>query len=128
MTESNETKGMLLGLLGAALGGLIGYCAFFWIAQQGFYALVLPGGLLGLGAGFWVRSRSIPLAIICGFLALALGLFAEWRIAPFVKDGSLAYFLAHAYQLKPITLIMILAGAFLGFWVPYRSGPRIRRD
>jgi hypothetical protein len=123
MTEISDSRRMLLGLLGAVLGGLVGYLTFFWIAQQGFYALVLPGGLLGFGAGIWVRGRSIPLAIICGFLALVLGLFAEWRIAPFVKDGSLAYFLAHAYQLKPITLIMIAAGAFLGFWVPYRAGP-----
>jgi hypothetical protein len=108
-----------LVLLGALLGGALGYAAFFWIAKQGFYGLVLPGGLLGCGAGVF-KSRSRYLSVICGLAALALGLFTEWRFSPFVADASLFYFLGHVSQLKPVTLLMIAAGAAIGFWVPFR--------
>lgn len=108
----------LMVLAGAAVGGLLGYAGFFWIAQQGFYALVLPGGLLGLGASL-APSRWIGWAVICGAAALALGLFTEWQFAPFNKDGSLSYFMTHLHQLKPVTWLMILVGAAIGFWGPF---------
>src|SRR5208283_756412 len=101
-------------LIGAVAGGLVGYFGFFWIARQGLYALVLPGGLLGVGASLFA-NRSTVMCIVCGLLALALGFLAEWQFAPFISDGSLSYFVTHLYQLKPITLIMIAAGAFIGF-------------
>jgi hypothetical protein len=104
---------------GALVGGILGFLAFSWIASQGFYALALPGGLLGLGAGIG-KARNILVAVICGLAATALGMFTEWWYAPFVNDESLGYFLAHAFQLKPITLVMILAGGLIGFWVPFR--------
>jgi hypothetical protein len=112
-------KQNLLVLLGAVMGGVVGYFAFIWIAKQGFYGLILPGGLLGFGASLrW--NRSTPLCVLCGILALALGFFSEWRFAPFIADASLGYFASHIHQLRPITLIMIAAGAFIGFWAPYR--------
>ena len=46
-----------LVLLGAVIGGLLGYVVFFWLAHQGFYGLVVPGGLLGIGAGLIPCSR-----------------------------------------------------------------------
>ena len=98
---------------------ILGYFAFSWLATQGYYALALPGGLLGLGAGIG-KNRSIWVAIVCGVAAMALGLYTEWRYAPFIADDSIWYFFAHSYQLKPITLIMILVGSLMGFWVPYR--------
>jgi hypothetical protein len=112
-------KKLSLVLCGAVAGGMLGYFGFFWIAAQGFYALALPGGLLGLGAGI-VKNRSIVVAVSCGLTATALGVFTEWRFAPFIDDDSFAYFLAHVYQLKPITFVMILVGGLIGFWVPYR--------
>jgi hypothetical protein len=112
---------LLLGLVGAIVGGAIGYFAFFWISQQGFYALVLPGGLLGLGAGSFARARSIPLAVICCIAALGLGLYTEWRFAPFVVDGSFTYLVTHALDLKPITLIMLGLGTFLGYRLALRG-------
>jgi hypothetical protein len=115
-------KQLFLVLCGAAAGGILGYFAFFWIAAQGFYGLALPGGLLGLGAGIG-KSKSIVVAVCGGLAATALGLFAEWRYAPFIADESLSYFLVHVYQLKTITLIMILVGGVVGFWVPYRRMP-----
>jgi hypothetical protein len=101
-------------LMGAVAGGLVGYFGFLWIARQGFYALVLPGGLVGVGASLF-QNKSIRLCVVCGLLALVLGFLAEWQFAPFIKDGNFGYFLTHIYQLKPITLIMIGAGALVGF-------------
>ena len=111
-------KQNLLVLISAVAGGLIGYFGFLWIAQQGFYALVLPGGLLGIGASL-AQNRSTVLCVLCGVMALALGFLAEWRFAPFIKDNSLEFFLQHIHQLRPITLIMIAAGGFIGFWAPF---------
>jgi hypothetical protein len=107
---------LLLGLIGAALGGTLGYFAFGWLARQGFYALALPGALLGAGCVLLSRRRSRGLAILCGVAALVLGIFSEWRFFPFVRDGSLEYFLSHLHRLKPLTLIMIVLGGALGFW------------
>jgi hypothetical protein len=58
--------------------------------------------------------------VVCGFLSLALGCFTEWRFAPFVADASFGYFISHMHELRPITLLMIAAGALIGFWVPFR--------
>ena len=101
------------------LGGAVGFIGFQWLTSQGFYALVLPGGLLGLAAGL-PRNRSLVVAIACGILALLLGLFAEWRFAPFKVDPSLGYFLTHVHQLRPLTMLMTAVGAAMGFWVPFR--------
>ncbi len=112
-------KQTLLVLGGALAGGILGYFAFDWIARQGFYALMLPGALLGLGASL-AKNRSVLLAAVCGVGAVALGLFTEWRFAPFIKDDSFGYFLLHAWELKPLTLVMIGLGGGIGFWMPYQ--------
>jgi hypothetical protein len=112
-------KDTLLVLAGAVAGGILGYFAFAWLYEQGFYGLVLPGGLLGFGAGI-ARNRSLWLAAVCGLLALMLGVLVEWHFAPFAKDESLGYFLQHLQDLKPVTLVMIALGGVLGFWVPFR--------
>lgn len=114
-------KSDVLVLLGAVIGGGLGYIVFFAFARRGLYGLALPGGLLGLGAGiFKTRSKAVP--VVCGLMALSLGLFTEWRFAPFVVDGGLGYFVLHVHQLSPLTLIMIGAGTLIGFWVPFRRG------
>jgi len=105
-----------LGLAGAVAGGLLGYLAFGWLARQGFYALALPGVLLGLGAGLLGKRQSMALAVACGVLALALGVFAEWKHFPFVENESFNYFVTHLFDLRPLTLIMIALGGFGGFW------------
>jgi len=112
-------KNNLLALCGALVGGTLGYFAFSWILAQGFYALVLPGGLLGFGAGI-VPNRSVLVAVVCGLLATALGLFTEYSFRPFVADHSFLYFVSHVYELQPLTLLMIAVGGLIGFWVPFR--------
>ena len=71
-------KEKLLLLVSAAAGGVAGFFLFFWIVRQGFYGIILPGCLVGFGAGFF-PSRSVGLCVLCGVMALAFGLFAEWR-------------------------------------------------
>jgi hypothetical protein len=117
MSTTSRIRDMLVGLAGALIGGAIGYVAFVWIARQGFYALMLPGALAGVGTSLFVSDRSVPRAALCGVFALGLGLFAEWRFAPFIKDPRPGYFLAHVHQLQPITLLMIAAGGVLGYWL-----------
>jgi hypothetical protein len=115
MKGPNQSLAIVLGLAGAAVGGVIGWFAFFWLARQGFYALALPPGLMGLGAGLAARRRSIPLGVICGVAGLALGLFTEWRFAPFIADPGFGYFITHIQALRPVTLIMLAIGAALAF-------------
>jgi hypothetical protein len=119
-------KQHLLVLGGALAGGLLGWLAFFWLAGQGLHVPALPGALLGLGAGL-PKNRSVVLAGVCGLLATGLGLVAEWRLAPFVKDGGFGFFLLHVHELGLFTLLMIVLGGLIGFWGPYsRIEPRPR--
>jgi len=110
-------KNVVLPLLGGVVGGIIGYI-FRWMAQHGFYALILPGGLVGIGASLF-QNKSTSMCVACGALALTIGLLAEWQFAAFVRDGSLRYFVTHMHQLSPVTLLMITAGAIIGFWGPF---------
>lgn len=117
MAEKVKHVNWPLGLVGAVLGGVAGYFLFFWVLRQGFYALLLPGATVGLGCGVLSRGRSNTLGIVCGLLAVLVGLLADWGFEPFKTDDSLAYFLTHLHQLEPITMIMIVAGAALAYWI-----------
>ena len=122
MNDRAKLKNVALSLAGAALGGALGYLGFIWIARYGFYALVMPGALLGLGSGWLGGERSKVRAMVCVALALGLGLFSEWRAAPFIKDPGFGYFLANIPSLQPVTLLMIiLGGAFAGWFGLGRS-------
>ena len=112
----NPAIDVLRGLIGAAVGGAVGYFAFGWLLNQGFYAVALPGVLLGIGAGMLPQRQSIAFSIMCGVAALVLGLLAEWRYVPYIADKSLRYFLEHLPDLQPVTMIMIALGSFAGFW------------
>jgi hypothetical protein len=116
MTEKINISNYLLAAVGGIAGGALGYFAFFLVARQGLYALVLPGALLGLGCGYLSGLKSNLLGVICAFAALLLGLFTEWQFAPFVADDSLAFFSTHLHHLKTMTLVLIAIGAFFGYW------------
>lgn len=117
MNDSAQVKNLLAALGGTLAGGTVGYFAFIWIARQGFYALILPGAMAGLGASLLVSDRSVLRGVLCGLFAVGLGMFAEWRFAPFIKDDHFGYFLAHVSRLQPITLLMIAAGGGFGYWL-----------
>jgi hypothetical protein len=107
---------LVLGLLGAVLGGALGYFVFLWGLRQGFYIIALPATLLGAGCGLLSRHRSIARGVLCGIAGLALGLYAEWRAFPFKADESLGYFLTHLKDLRPFTLLLIGLGGLLAFY------------
>jgi len=114
---NEKTRNMLLGLLGATAGGVLGYIVFFWALRQGYYALMVPGGLIGLGGGLLVKDRSVIRATLCGIFGAGLGLYAEWRHAPFIADQSLGYFLTHLHKLQSITLVMLAVGTAFAAWL-----------
>ena len=108
---------LLWGLLGALAGGAIGHVVFFWLVRQGYYAMVMPPALVGLGAGLAVRHRSAGFATGIAALALAQGLFIEWRFAPFIADGGLGYFLTHLHLLRPLTLMLLALGTAVAWFL-----------
>lgn len=114
-SESPGVTAVLLGLIGAAAGGALGYLVFGWILSQGFYAMIIPGAALGLGFALAARCHRAGYGVICAVLALGLGLFTEWKHFPFVADESFTYFLTHLQQLKPMTWIMIGLGCVFAF-------------
>jgi hypothetical protein len=116
-------KNLLLLIVGAVVGGIVGYFGFLWLGRHGFYGMVLPGGLIGIGAGLG-KSKSFVPAILCAVAAIALGFFADWKFEPWVKDDSLGYYLRHIPDLSPVTLIMIAVGAVIAFWIPFRRMER----
>src|SRR5262245_5469720 len=83
-------KQILITIAGAVMGGILGYFAFVWVLEQCYYGMILPGGLLGIGAACG-RTKSICVPVACALAAVALGLFAEWKNLPFIKDDSLGY-------------------------------------
>jgi hypothetical protein len=107
---------VILGLIGAAVGGALGYAAYVWILGQGFYAVILPGAFVGLGGGLLSRERSALRGAFLGLAALALGLFADWKFFPFAADESFTFFLTHILDKAPVKLLMIALGTFFGFW------------
>jgi len=120
--KSGEIVNMARGLLGAAVGGAAGYFVTGWLARQGFYTMALPGVGVGLGAGLLVTKRCPGVAVFCGILALALGVFTEWKNFPFVRDASFGYFVRHLGELRPLTLIMLGLGTLAGYWFALGAG------
>ncbi len=113
---------LVLGLVGAAAGGAIGFFAFNWGVAQRLVAHVVPGALVGLGFGLASRSHSTAYGVICALLALFLSLYLEWYNFPFIADDSLGYFLSHIHELKPFNLIMMGIGVILAY--SYGKGSR----
>jgi hypothetical protein len=117
MNASGQKPNWLLGLLGAIVGGTLGYFLFIGLTRIGLYALILPGGLLGLGGGLMLRGKSTLFGVLCGVSALGLGLFADWRFEQFRDDPSFWYFLTHIHKLDFITLFMLIVGVLIAFWL-----------
>ena len=113
----NHALVILRGIVGAVIGGAIGFFVFRLLAKNGLYGMIIPGALLGLGAGLAARSRSQTLGILCAIAAVVLSVIAEWSEFPFVKDASLSYFVTHVHTLPAVKLIMMAIGVGLAYWL-----------
>ncbi len=112
----------LLAMVGAAVGGLVGYGLVFWLLDRGLLGLALPGGLLGVGAGV-VVNRGRWVALVCGIAALVLGLTADYQ--SLAKPPAVADYLMGLPSRSVVTLAMLAVGTALGFYIPfsrYRAG------
>ena len=125
MNEQSATKesagtrvspvAMFRGVVGAFLGGLIGYFVTYWLGTQGYYTVIIPGALLGLGCGLASRVHSIPLGAFSGIAGLGLGIIAEWRIFSFHQD-NFGEFLKGFGDLGIPTYLMLVFGTVMAFW------------
>jgi hypothetical protein len=101
-----EQGGLLLGLTGAAVGGALGYFAFWWILSNHNYALLaLPGAFVGLGRLGGHRNRSLLLGSICGVAGLALDLYVANGI---FQNGF--------QSMDPVSWVAVVAGGLIAFW------------
>jgi hypothetical protein len=124
----NHLVSHVLGLVGAVIGGVLGYYLVFWIRQSGFYGMMIPGAVLGWGSSLLARHRSVARGVVCTVAALGLGLFTEWNLfTKFKADGSFGYLVKHFYELEPVTLFMIAFGAFFAFWLGKDASPLFGR-
>ncbi|MFO0954085.1 MAG: hypothetical protein U0835_23610 [Isosphaeraceae bacterium] len=119
MGEKDRLVSNMLGLLGAAVGGALGFFVFGLALQRGLYALVVPGGFLGIGCAMAARHASLARGYVCGVLGLGLGLFSEWWHRPFTQDKSLTYFLSHVQSLDGgiFTWGMLVLGTLVAYWL-----------
>ena len=127
MAVSGRIASNVLGFIGAVTGGVLGYYTFMWIVDQGFYGLMIPGALLGLGCGLLSQHASHIRGVACAAAGCVLGLYSEWKFAPFKADSSFAYLVTHAAELRPLTQIMIVVGAFFAYWLGKDGGYRSLR-
>ena len=110
----------ILALVGAVIGGAVGFFLCGWLARQGFYTVLLPGALIGFGALIG-KFRSILGPILLAIVAPVLVYFTEWHYFPFTRDRSLGYFVQNLADLKPLTHIMAVLGMAIAFWLPFRN-------
>jgi len=105
----------LRGLVGAVVGGAIGWYGFHWLVGQGLLAPMLPGALVGLGCGMSSGWRSQTLGMLCGAGGLIIGLLAYWQVL-ILKDDSLSFFISHLHERSPQNLLMFGLGGLLAYW------------
>lgn len=116
-------RNTLIAVLGSLGGAVLGFGAFAWLASSGAYGFAIPGLAVGLGASlkFGVAGW-VP--VFSGLLGFGIGIFATWKHLPFLADPSFSYFLAHLQQLPWSQQALLLVGAVVAFWLPFRR--RIR--
>ena len=79
--------------------------------------MMIPGAMIGLGSAVACAGKELTAGTGLAVAAIALSVFAEWAVFPFVKDKSLSFFLANVHQLPPLKLAMMGLGAAFAFWL-----------
>jgi uncharacterized membrane protein YraQ (UPF0718 family) len=116
METNRELAVVARGMAGAVVGGLLGWGIFHLLVGQGLYGMVLPGAMIGLGCGAASGGVSNVNAVLCAVAALAVGLVLEASYFPFKDDSSLGHFFRNLGELRGMTWLMIVLGAFFAGW------------
>lgn len=116
LVDSAIVKSWALGILGAFVGGSVGWFLFGLLFGNGFYALALPGVFVGLGFGQLARLRNSAAGVFCAVFAAILMLMCEWRYRPWLADDSFGYFFSHLHELTTATLLFLAIGVAFAFW------------
>ena len=74
------------GIIGAVVGGAIGFYAFKWLLTQGYYGLALPAIVLGVGFAMAARRSMWSGGLFCAIAGLMLMIFSEWKMFPFGQE------------------------------------------
>ena len=113
----------LLGLVGAIIGGVLGFYTFAWLRTKGSMGWRSPGPSWDWAAGC-SRVTTRPFAgCSAGVAALGLSLFTEWKFHPFLADRQ--FLLPGQSPVgieRPVTLLMIVLGTVIAFWVGKDGG------
>nr|UXE45590.1 hypothetical protein Hi04_10k_c4998_00033 [uncultured bacterium] len=103
------------GLIGAAMGSIVGYFIYKYALSHGMVAGVVPGAFLGLGSAALSSRPSRLRGLICGVGGLILSLYIEWKTSALAADATLGGFLAGLPQKNWLILLMIVLGTFLAY-------------
>jgi hypothetical protein len=110
----------LLGLVGAALGGVAGFYVYRWILNQGFIGGMIPGAFLGLGCSLLARHPSIARGVVCGVAGLSLGFFTDWYTT--ITQQTFWEYLLDMKSINQVILLTIALGTFIAFWLGKDAG------
>ena len=117
----------LLGVVGAALGGVLGFYTYCWIVTKGMVGGMIPGAFLGLGCSLLARHPSFARGVVCGVAGLILGFFADWYTnIPNATDATFWHYLQNVKSLNQVILLMILLGGAIAFWLGKDAGAAMR--
>ena len=120
-------KNLIFGLIGAAIGAVVGYYLTDYARQQGLVALVIPGAAVGLGFGLAARWRHFSFGIIGAVLALTASLFTHWKA--FFKEGvTLSEYFGQLGTESPIIWLMLACGVWLGYSWAHGRPQRYRSE
>jgi hypothetical protein len=113
-------------LVGALIGGVVGFALTWLLWSAGVMLLAAAGGGVAIGAGSRRLPRSLPWTIGITALALAVAVFTAWFFTPFTADPSLGYFVANLAATGIQTKIALAITAALGIFYGGSSGPPAR--
>ncbi len=116
----NLTVSWIRGLVGAVVGGLIGFVIFKWLLLSfAAYAGMLPGGLIGVGFSIGAgRGMGWAAGIFCLVAALAFGGWAD--AATMDPALSLMEYLKEFKRIPDLSKIMIPLGAVASGWFAWK--------